>query len=138
MAENINPISSGGNPFMFLCMGMDYEYAMIVRKLRQYGIEPTGSKSHDKMKLHEIELREAKKENTVSSKFLTVTKGEQERIQEKKKEKRIENDPKSHPETMKGQRILGEQILLAIKMKKELEEKDNKKREEEEKRNKKL
>ena len=132
MAENINPINSGG-AFIHLCMSIDYEYAMIIRKLLQYGLKPSGNKSHDKLRLHEIELREAKKENAVSSKFLTVTKGEQEKIQEKKKEKRIENDPRSHAETMKGQRILGEQVLLAIKMKKELEKRDKKKHEEKKK-----
>ncbi len=125
MSENINPINS----FMpsFGC-AIDHEYAMIIRKMMQYGLKPSGNKSHDKMRLHEVELQQAKKENCVSSKFLTVTKGEQEKIQDKKKEKRIELDPKSHSETMKGQRILGEQIMLAIKMKKELENRDKKNR----------
>lgn len=131
MSENINPINNSLFP-VFGCV-IDYEYARIIRKLAQYGQKPSGNKSHDKQRLHEIELREAKKENCISSKFLTVTKGEQEKIQEKKKEKRVELDPKSHQETMKGQRILGEQIMLAIKMKKQLEEKDKKKQEDKKK-----
>ena len=51
-----------------------------------YGVTPTGNKSADKALLREIELKLAKLENCVSSKFLTVTRSEQEKIQEKKKE----------------------------------------------------
>ena len=45
---------------------MDYEYMQIIRRLKMYGLSPTGSKSADKARLHEIELREAKKENCVT------------------------------------------------------------------------
>ncbi len=124
MAENINPINFN----FIISFSTDYEYEQIKRRLMMYGVKPSGSKSADKMKLHEIELREARKENIVTTKFLTVSTGEQEKIQEKKKQKRIEINPKSHPETMKGQRILGEQIMLAIKMKKELENRDKDKK----------
>ena len=41
---------------------MDEEHQQIARRLRMYGITPSGNKSADKAKLHEIELREAKKE----------------------------------------------------------------------------
>ena len=132
MAENINPIGSG----FYIPIGTDYEYEQIKRKMFQYGLKPSGSKSRDKARLHEVELREAKKENAVSSKFLTVTKSEQEKIQDKKKQKRIDIDPKKYPETTKGQRLLGEQIMLAIKMKKELEEKYKNKRNEAKKKDK--
>ena len=67
---------------------IDREEQEILRRLLKYGIRGTGNKSIDKAKLHEIELREAQKENTISSKFLTVGKNEQEKIQDKKKEKK--------------------------------------------------
>ena len=83
-----------------------------------YGYRPTGNKNADKALLRKIELKIAKTENCVSSKFLTVTVSEQEKIQEKKKENRIETNPELYQNTMKGQKLLGEQIMLAIEMKK--------------------
>ena len=56
MSENINPINNSFFP-SFGCV-IDYEYARIIRKLAQYGLKPSGSKSHDKQRLHEIELKE--------------------------------------------------------------------------------
>ena len=101
------------------CCGpyIDEEEKRIMRKLMQYGITPTGRKSTDKVKLHEIEIKQAQMENCVTSKFLTVTRQEQEKIQTKKKEKRVENNPELYQNSTKGQKILGEQIYLAIKMK---------------------
>ena len=99
---------------------MDYEYMQIIRRLKMYGLSPTGSKSADKVRLHEIELREAKKENCVTSKFKTITKGEQEKIQNQKKEKMAQTEQKSNPELMQGQTLLGKQIMLAINIKKKL------------------
>ena len=87
-------------------------------------MSPSGSKTIDKMRLHERELQEAQKENGITSKFLTVTKAEQEKIQEKKKAKREENNPELKQNSTKGQEILGEQIMLAIEWKKK---KDHKK-----------
>lgn len=103
----------------FYCTGssVDLEEQRIAKRLLAYGIQPTFNKTTDKAKLHEIELREAKKENCVSNKFLTVTTNEQEKIQEKKKEKHKEVNPELYLETQKAQKILGEQIYLAIKMK---------------------
>ena len=66
---------------------IDEEEKAIMRRLKQYGIKGTGRKSIDKAKLREIELREAQKEDCITNKFLIVTKGEQEKIQDKKKEK---------------------------------------------------
>ena len=109
----------------------DYEYIKIIRKMQQYGMRPTGSKSVDKRRLHEKELQEAQKETVVSSKFVTVSKSEQEKIQEKKKKKREEVDPKLYPDTTKGQKLLGEQLMLAIQMKRKEEEKLKKKKKEE-------
>lgn len=96
----------------------DWEYKAIIRKLAQYGLKPTGNKSSDKMKLRQIELREAQKEESVTSRFLTVGKGEQEKIQEKKQEKQEISNPTPSQDNMLGQQLLGEQLLLAIKMKK--------------------
>ena len=106
---------------------MDVEEKRIAARLRQYGIKPTGDKNTDKAKLREIELREAKNETGVSNKFLTVTKGEQEKIQAQKKELKKQVNPEQFPNSEKIQRrkdvekaekALGEQLFLAIKMKK--------------------
>ena len=102
--------SSGGS--------VDEEEKRIMRRLLQYGIKPTGQKSIDKPILHEIELQKAKLEDYVSNKFLTVTKSEQEKIQAKKKEKRIERNPEKYTNSEQAQKVMGEQIYLAIKMKK--------------------
>ena len=96
----------------------DPEWQAIIRRLLSYGRKSTGSKSRDKELLHSVELEKAKLENIVSSKFLTVTKSEQEKIQNKKKEKRIENNPEAYPNSQKGAKFLGEQLYLAIQMKK--------------------
>ena len=112
----INKISNCSS--MVFLNGPDAEEKRIARRLLQYGVTPTGSKSVDRAKLHEIELREAKKLNYVTNKFLTVTTAEQEKIQEKKKEKRKEVNPELYPDTEKAEKVLGEQIYLAIKMKK--------------------
>lgn len=114
---------------------MDAEEKRIAARLRQYGIKPTGDKNTDKAKLREIELREAKNETGVSNKFLTVTKGEQEKIQAQKKELKKQVNPEQFPNSEKIQRrkdvekaekALGEQLFLAIKMKEKREKYKNK------------
>lgn len=100
----------------------DPEAKKIAERLRMYGITPTGDKSVDRAKLREIELREAEKESSVSNKFITISRGEQEKIQTKKKEKKKETNPESFPNSekaenfQKAQQALGEQIYLAINM----------------------
>lgn len=123
MSNSINPSYNN----FHICIGtsIDYEYKKIIKKLMQYGLRPTGSKAVDKARLHKKELEQAEKEPCVSNKFLTVTKAEQEKIQAKKKEKRIENNPENFQHTMKGQKLLGEQIMLAIEMKKKKEKKED-------------
>ena len=108
---SIQPISS--------CSALiyDWEYKAIIRKLAQYGLRPTGNKSSDKMMLRQIELREAQKEESVTSRFLTVSKGEQEKIQEKKAEKQSLGNTQLQDAQL-GQQLLGEQLMLAIEMKK--------------------
>ena len=99
--------------------GNDFELAEIARRLRLYGIIPTGNKTTDKNTLRKIELEKAKHEPTVSNKFLLVTKGEQERIQNKKKENKKTNLPKTSDRemTQKAMNTMGEQIYFAIKWK---------------------
>lgn len=121
---------------VMLALGPDEEHRKIMRKLMAYGITPTGKKSADIALLRQIELKLAKLENCVCGKFLTVSKSEQEKIQKEKKEKRIENNPELALNTMKGQQILGEQVMLAIQMKKDKEKNFLKKKEEEKRNNK--
>ena len=108
--------------FYTISFGCDEEEKRIIKKLLAYGVQPTYSKTIDRARLHEIELREAKKENCVSNKFLTVGVNEQEKIQEKKKEKRKEVQPEKYINSQKAQKLLGEQIYLAIKMKQKKQE----------------
>ena len=112
----INPIINSG--MISVSHFPDAEHRAIMRKLMAYGYTPTGNKSADKELLRRIELKQAEMENCTSSRFLTVSIAEQEKIQEKKKDKRIENNPELYQETTQGQQILGEQIMLAIEMKK--------------------
>lgn len=100
--------------------GIDYEWQQIIMRLHSYGRSSTGNKAADIALLHSIELEKAKSENVVSSKFLTVTRSEQEKIQENKQEKKadIENNQKAPKDDQLGAKLMGEQVFLAIKMKK--------------------
>ena len=101
----------------------DPEHQRIIDILWQkYGVRSSGSKSLDKAKLHELELKDAKKENDVTNKFLTVTKKEQEKIQENKK---ANQDKEQLSEPIDAAKIYGEQIFLAINMKQKEENYDN-------------
>ena len=110
----INPIKSGG--MVSLSHIPDAEHRRIMRKLMAYGYTPTGNKAADTEMLHRIEIKQAEMENCISSKFLTVTRAEQEKIQEKKKEKRAEVNPELEQKQL-GQELLGQQIMIAIEMK---------------------
>ena len=121
-------VDSNYTAFFTIAHKIDHEWQQIIDKLwNVYGIRSSGSKDLDKQILHEHELRDAEKESSVSTKFLTVTKTEQEKIQAKKKDKKAEVDkPLQH--TDNGAEILGKQIFLAIQMKKEQENEENKKK----------
>ena len=107
----------------------DAEWQKIINKLwNVYGIRSSGSKGLDKQILHEHELIDAQKEDSVSSKFLTVTKSELEKIIEKKKDKKAENEILPKEEQTKGAELLGQQVFLAIQMKQENDKTDNKKK----------
>ncbi len=117
--NNYTPVQS------FCVPVIDEEERRIMAKLLEYGEIPTGNKTADKTKLRNIELKKAKQEPCVSNKFLTVTVAEQEKIQEKKKEKReIDNpkDPVFEASNFKGAKAMGEQLYLAIQLKKKEEE----------------
>ena len=101
-------------------IGIDSEEKAIMDRLIAYGCTPTGDKATDKAKLHRIELERAKQDNYVSNKYLTVSSSECERIQERKKDKKkIVNPEKKQTvqDRRLGEKLRGEQIYLAIKMK---------------------
>ena len=99
--------------------GPDNEHLEIMRRLRAYGVTPTGDKTTDKNKLREIELKKAKEATTVTNRFYTVSIAEQEKIQEKKKEKKKELNPEFKLEDFNGLKAQGEQTYLLLKLKKE-------------------
>lgn len=114
-----------------VALAEDQEWKRIKERLwNKYGIRSLGSKAADKQKLHELEMKEVEQlaGECDSSKFITVTRAEIEKVKNKRRDKKIEKNPKEYPNTEKGAKILGEQLYLAIRMKKEQEEKDNKKK----------
>ena len=135
---NIDAVNAYSSYFC-IAKQIDEEELRIIKRLKEYGISPTFNKAVDKAKLHSIEIKEAKQLNYISEKFITVTKAEQEKIQEKKKALRKEINPdkdtqkllrkeekiKKEKELEKniknktGATTLGEQLWLTIKMKTE-------------------
>ena len=97
---------------------IDSEEKEIMRRLMAYGITPTGNKTTDKATLRRIELEKAKESNTILPDLLTVSRQEQEEIQKKKKIKKKEQIPEYNTEKFEGSKAMGEQIFLAINMKK--------------------
>lgn len=128
MSVNKAELASIFSFLKFPCI--DREEQEILRRLLKYGIRGTGNKSTDRAMLHELELRDAKKEDAVTSEFLTVGKNEQEKIQDKKKERKAEAYPDIKQTETKGAKTLGEQIYLAIQMKKNIEDTLKKKKSE--------
>ena len=115
--------------FFSVAAAPDEEWKRIIYQLWvKYGIRSTGSKILDRQKLRELELKEIKEKNgEVSGEYVTVNKIEIEKIKEKIRENKIKINPKEYAE-QHGAQILGEQILIAIKMKKEEDDKENKKK----------
>lgn len=98
---------------------IDSEHKEIMARLRAYGESPTGDKATDRAKLRRIEEKKAKENNIVTGKFLTVSKGEEERIQERKKEKRDLSNPEKiqqKKEANDGAKALGEQLFLVTQL----------------------
>ena len=110
----VNMIGSGRICFS---NGVDAEWQEIINKLAAYGYKSTKSRTGDRELLHSLEVENVKLESTVSSKFLTVSKNEQEKILEKKYEKRTDNHLEQCAEQRTGAKALGEQVYLAIQMK---------------------
>ena len=106
-----------GGGMIRLPSGIDAEWQAIIRKLKAYGKSSSGNKARDKELLNSIELDKVKQENIPSSKFLTISKSEQEKILEKKNDKKADANPELYQNTQKGAQILGEQVYLAIQMK---------------------
>lgn len=98
----------------------DYEYRKIIKKLKQYGIEPTGNKTYDKSRLKEIELRELKEENCVSNKHLTLAKNEQEKILYEIADEKKPPEPQYTLSSAEAEELRSQQIWQAIKLKKKL------------------
>ena len=124
-------VDKGYSAFFNVSSGRDQEWQRIIDRLwNKYGIRSTGSKTSDKMKLHELELKEVKEleGECSSSKFITISSEELERYRKKRRDKKIEKNPKDYPHTAIGAEILGKQIFLAIQIKKEEDDRDNKKR----------
>ena len=104
---------------------IDEEEKKIMKKLIQYGYDPTGQKNIDKAILHKIELEKAKEENEITDKFLTVTIKEQKEIQEKKSKDKTNQKQNNilgqsnniNPQDMIGAKAYGEQVYLALMMK---------------------
>ena len=99
---------------------VDEEEKRIAAKLLEYGIIPTGNKTTDKAKLHEIEVKQAKSINYISNDFLTVSLSEQEEIQRRKAENKEQDffpQEIEYKENFNGAQALGEQIFLTINMK---------------------
>ena len=64
---------------------IDEEEKEIMRRLLEYGIQPTGNKSADMATLRQIEVQKAKTETEASNKFYTVSSPEMEKMIEKRK-----------------------------------------------------
>ena len=79
---------NSSSKFNFFTSGLSDEAKQIISKLLAHGVTPSGNKSVDRAKLHEIELKEAQANNYVTGDFLTVTREEEEKILENKLESR--------------------------------------------------
>ena len=117
----INGITSFSSYHVCSGSGIDAEWERIQRRLKEYGIKSSGSKAADMSKLRDIEMREVKTLTAPSSKFLTITKSEQEKIIEQKNSHKVNKQLKKEEKdenTQKAMHTIGEQIYLVIKMKK--------------------
>ena len=119
------------NVMLSISISEDLEWKKIKERLwNKYGVRSTGSKSADKAKLHDLEMKEVEQlaGECSSGKFITVTREEIEKVKNKRRDKKIKKNPQNFPNTTKGAKILGEQLYLAIQMKKEQEKQDNKRK----------
>ena len=117
------------SPISFI-VAEDEEEKRIKRRLYfVYGIIPTGQKSVDKERLRQCELRQFRSEKVVSSFYIALPVSEQKKILEQWKQKKIDacnNDPDELKRL--GAKTKGEQLYLAIQMKKKQELKQKEER----------
>lgn len=118
----VGKIPASNYTFAFCSTYIDAEERAIMDKLLSYGIKPTGDKATDKARLHKIEYEQAKSDNFISNKYLTITELELQKIQEQKKAKKKIANPeekklKKMYEDKTGAQILGQQLYLATKIK---------------------
>ena len=103
-------------------VNIDWEEQQIIRRLKTYGVKPTGNKTTDRAKLHQLELQEAKKSTNIKKDFFTISESDLKEIQQGQQE---QNMPKVEPDinqsAMQGATILGEQLFLAHLMKKKIQ-----------------
>ena len=96
---------------------IDDEHLRIIRKLyEKYGLRSTGSKSGDIALLRRIEIEEAERLDTPSGDFLVLSRTEVENIIKKKKEKVAEANPELFQNSIQGQKILAEQMMIYVQM----------------------
>ena len=107
------------NSFSYIVAKTDYEWLQIIQKLRKYGISSSKNKSRDVAMLREFELKEAENAKSLNANFLTLNQSELETIREENKKNYIENNSGSMLDSQKASKILGEQLYLAIMMKKQ-------------------
>ena len=98
-------------------MQIDEEHLRIIRKLSEkYGLRSTGSKSGDIALLKRKEIEEAEKLNSPNGDFLVLSRNEVEKIVDKKKEQKAEANPEVFQNTVQGQKLLAEQMMIYIQM----------------------
>lgn len=114
----MNIQSIGVSSVSFCSSSVDSEEKEIMRRLLAYGITPTGNKTTDRAKLRQIELEKAKNSNYVIADLFTVSKSEQEQIQNTKKDKRKEIEKCSNNNELNSLDNIGKQIYLAIQLRK--------------------
>lgn len=113
----INKINFAGTSCDFGKPKIDEEHRQIIKKLfEKYGLRSTGSKSGDKALLRRKEIEEAEKLDTPHGNFLVLNRSEVSQIIEKKKKKKIEANPEAFQNTMQGQKLLAEQMMVYIQM----------------------
>ena len=120
----INKINSVKSTCSCSMRKIDDEHMRIIQRLyEKYGIRSSGNKSVDRAILYNKEKEEAAELDSVSNKFIVLSKAEQESIIEKKKKKKTEANPELFQNTTLGQKILAEQMMvyMQINMQKKIE-----------------
>ena len=94
---------------------IDDEWFSIIKRLKNYGFNSTGSKSGDYALLRKIEIRQIEQNNIVSN-LLTISSSEQQKIQDDKQKVKGEYNNNTDLNLFEAANLLGTQILLTVKM----------------------